>query len=80
MQKVSILIPAYNEEAALQYLFERLVILMDANETFAWEVLLVNDGSTDSTLILMSQIHEKDNRFNYLDLSRNYGKEVAMLA
>jgi len=80
MQKVSILIPAYNEEAALQYLFERLVKLMDANDKFAWEVLFVNDGSTDSTLILMSQIHEKDNRFNYLDLSRNYGKEVAMLA
>jgi len=80
MQKVSILIPAYNEEAALRYLFERLVKLMDANDKFVWEVLFVNDGSTDSTLILMSQIHEKDNRFNYLDLSRNYGKEIAMLA
>ena len=80
MQKVSILIPAYNEEASLQFLFERLVKLMDANDKFNWEVLFVNDGSTDSTLILMSQIHEKDDRFNYLDLSRNYGKEVAMLA
>jgi len=80
MQKVSILIPAYNEEASLQFLFERLVKLMDANDKFNWEVLFVNDGSTDSTLILMSQIHEKDNRFNYLDLSRNYGKEIAMLA
>jgi len=80
MQKVSILIPAYNEEASLHYLFERLVILMNANDKFVWEVLLVNDGSTDSTLILMSQMHEKDDRFNYLDLSRNYGKEIAMLA
>ena len=80
MQKISILIPAYNEEASLQFLFERLVNLMDANNKFAWEVLLVNDGSTDNTLLLLSQIHEKDNRFNYLDLSRNYGKEVAMLA
>ena len=80
MQKISILIPAYNEEASLQFLFERLVTLMDANNKFAWEVLLVNDGSTDNTLLLLSQIHEKDNRFNYLDLSRNYGKEVAMLA
>ena len=80
MQKVSILIPAYNEEASLQYLFERLIILMNANDKFVWEVLFVNDGSTDSTLILMSQIHEKDPRFNYLDLSRNYGKEIAMLA
>ena len=80
MQKVSILIPAYNEEDSLQYLIERLVKLMDANEKYTWEVLFVNDGSTDNTLFLLSQIHEKDHRFNYLDLSRNFGKEIAMLA
>ena len=80
MKKISILIPVYNEEASLHFLFERLLSLMNANSRFAWEVLLVNDGSKDNTLMLLSQIHEKDNRFNYLDLSRNYGKEVAMLA
>jgi len=80
MKKISILIPAFNEEASIKYLFERLQILMDVNVRFDWEVLLVNDGSTDKTLLLLSQMHEKDNRFNYLDLSRNYGKEVAMLA
>jgi len=80
MVKVSILIPAYNEEASLKYLFERLEAMMDANEKFAWEVLMVNDGSKDNTLMVLAQMHEKDNRFNYLDLSRNYGKEVAMLA
>lgn len=80
MLKVSILIPAYNEEASLTYLFERLEAMMEANKKFEWEVLLVNDGSKDNTLLLMSQRHEKDGRFNYLDLSRNYGKEVAMLA
>ena len=80
MKKISILIPAFNEEASIKYLFERLQILMNVNVRFDWEVLLVNDGSTDKTLLLLSQMHEKDNRFNYLDLSRNYGKEVAMLA
>jgi len=80
MKKISILIPVFNEEDSLQFLFERLLILMNANVRFAWEVLLVNDGSTDNTLLLLSQIHEKDKRFNYLELSRNYGKEVAMLA
>ena len=80
MKKISILIPAFNEEASIKYLFERLQILMDVNVRFDWEVLLVNDGSTDKTLLLLSQMYEKDNRFNYLDLSRNYGKEVAMLA
>lgn len=80
MKKISILIPVYNEEASLQHLFERLERLINANGRFAWEVLLVNDGSTDNTLMLLSFMHEKNNRFNYLDLSRNYGKEIAMLA
>lgn len=80
MKKVSILIPAYNEESTLILLFERLVLLMNNTTNYEWEVLMVNDGSRDNTLILMSQMHEMDNRFNYLDLSRNYGKETALLA
>jgi len=80
MKKISILIPVFNEEASLKHLFERLESLIIAIGRFEWEVLLVNDGSTDNTLVLLSQMHEKDKRFNYLDLSRNYGKEVAMLA
>ncbi len=80
MKKVSILIPAYNEESTLVLLFDRLVALMNSQKNYEWEVLLVNDGSSDNSLLLMSQMYEKDNRFNYLDLSRNYGKETAMLA
>jgi len=80
MKKISILIPAYNEESALVLLFDRLVALMNATRDYDWEVLLVNDGSNDNSLLVMSQMHAKDNRFNYLDLSRNYGKETAMLA
>jgi polyisoprenyl-phosphate glycosyltransferase len=80
MKKISILIPAYNEESALVLLFNRLVALMNATRDYDWEVLLVNDGSNDNSLLVMSQMHAKDNRFNYLDLSRNYGKETAMLA
>ena len=80
MKKVSVLIPTYNEESTLIALFDRLVALMDSMTGYEWEVLLVNDGSSDNSLLLMSQMHGKDNRFNYLDLSRNYGKETAMLA
>jgi len=80
MKKVSILIPAYNEEASLHYLYDRLQALFTQRTDYDWEVLFVNDGSTDNTLVLLNQIHTKDNRFNYLDLSRNYGKELAMLA
>ena len=80
MKKVSILIPAYNEENSIHYLYDRLQILFAQNIDYEWEVLFVNDGSSDNTLVLLQQIHTKDNRFNYLDLSRNFGKELAMLA
>lgn len=80
MKKVSVLIPAYNEQESLLMLYERLRALMDAHTEYAWEVVFVNDGSRDHTLVLLAQLHEKDLRINYVDLSRNYGKEVAMLA
>ena len=80
MKKVSVLIPAYNEQESLLMLYERLRALMDAHTEYAWEVVFVNDGSRDHTLVLLTQLHEKDLRINYVDLSRNYGKEVAMLA
>lgn len=79
MKKVSVLIPAYNEQESLLMLYERLRALMDVHTGYAWEVVFVNDGSRDHTLVLLAQLHEKDLRINYVDLSRNYGKEVAML-
>jgi len=80
MKRVSILIPAYNEEESLPLLYRRLADLMDTQPTYAWEVLFVNDGSRDHTLAILAQLRESDPRINYLDLSRNYGKEAAMLA
>ena len=80
MKKVTILIPCYNEEASLPRLFEALAQLMDSNANYDWEVLFVNDGSRDATLQLIREIRQKDSRFCYIDLSRNFGKEAAMLA
>ncbi|MDR0798314.1 MAG: glycosyltransferase family 2 protein [Dysgonamonadaceae bacterium] len=79
-KKVSILIPAYNEEKSLASLYQRLQVLMNAHAAYDWEVLFVNDGSKDNTLWILKQLREKDSRINYLDLSRNFGKEAAMLA
>ena len=53
MKKVSILIPAYNEEASLPLLYSELAKLMDDSdlaEKYEWEILFVNDGSRDRTL------------------------------
>ena len=77
---VTILVPAYNEQEVLHLLYERLVKLMDSNPKYNFEVLLVNDGSKDNTYQIMQELREKDKRFCYLNLSRNYGKETAMIA
>ena len=80
MKKVSILIPFYNEQEVLPSLFERLQSLIDSNDNYQWEVMLINDGSTDNSLCLVKQMRLRDKRFRYIDLSRNFGKEIAMLA
>ena len=78
--KVSILIPCYNEEASLPLLYDELVNLMNAHPKYEWEVLVVNDGSRDSTIEVIKDLRQKDSRICYVDLSRNFGKEAAMLA
>lgn len=77
---ITILTPAYNEEDVLPLLQERLAKLMDEHTAYDFEVLVVNDGSKDGTLSLLQNFHQKDARFNYLNLSRNFGKETAMIA
>lgn len=80
MKKISILIPCYNEEASLPLLYNELVKLMDSHSNYAWEILMINDGSKDRTLEIIKDLRKKDNRICYVDLSRNFGKEKAMLA
>ena len=80
MKKVSILIPCYNEEQSLPLLYPELKKLMDGEVMYEWEVLFVNDGSKDNTLNIIKVLRSADNRINYVNLSRNFGKENAMLA
>lgn len=80
MKKISILIPCYNEEASLPLLYNELVKLMNSHSNYAWEILMINDGSKDRTLEIIKDLRNKDNRICYVDLSRNFGKEKAMLA
>ncbi len=77
---VSILVPAYNEQDVLHLLYERLNSIMNENSKYNFEVLFVNDGSKDNTLNIIQDLRRNDNRICYLNLSRNYGKETAMIA
>ena len=80
MKKISIIVPAYNEEESIPYLEKRLVALMNNMKNYEFEVLFVNDGSKDKTLELIKNLRERDERFCYVNFSRNFGKEVAMIA
>lgn len=80
MKTVSLLIPCYNEQQSLPALYDALRQLMERNSRYAWEVIMVNDGSTDGTLDVIKQLRSRDSRIAYIDLSRNFGKENAMLA
>lgn len=80
MKKITIIVPAYNEEESLPYLYERLEKLMNSIENYEFELLFVNDGSKDNTLELIKEYRQKDSRISYVDFSRNFGKETAMIA
>lgn len=77
---VTILVPAYNEEDVLNMLYERVSKIMNSLTNYNFEILFVNDGSSDKTLDILKTLREKDNRICYLNLSRNFGKEIAMIA
>ena len=80
-KKVSILLPAYNEEASFGLLEQCMSQVICDNPDYDWEFLLVNDGSSDNTLQLMEKLYQQDSaHYSFLDLSRNYGKEIAMMA
>lgn len=77
---VSILIPAYNEEEVLNMLYERLKKIIDSNTKYNFEILFINDGSKDNTLKIIKKLRSIDSNVCYLNLSRNFGKETAMIA
>lgn len=79
-KKVSIMIPAYNEERSIPLLYAELTKLANENSEYDWEFLFVNDGSRDATLQFIRRLRTQDERVCYVDLSRNFGKENAMLA
>lgn len=85
MKKVTLLIPVYNEEESLDSLYSALCVLLENSHPslkakYDWEVILVDDGSSDKSLEKIRALNAKDPRIRYVSLSRNFGKENAMLA
>ncbi len=80
MKKITIIVPAYNEEESLPFLYERIEKIMNSIENYEFELLFVNDGSKDKTIELIKEYKKEDERISYVDFSRNFGKETAMIA
>lgn len=80
MKKVTIIIPAYNEAESFDDIKVNMQEVVRNNIDYEWEILLINDGSTDETLQKMEKLCIADKHYHYIDLSRNYGKEIAIMA
>lgn len=76
---ISVIAPAYNEEEVLPEFHKRLTSVF-ANLPYYLEVIYVNDGSKDKTLATIKTLRNSDDRITIVDLSRNFGKEIAMTA
>jgi glycosyltransferase involved in cell wall biosynthesis len=76
---LSIVVPSYNEEEVLTEFHKRISEVLDSVPVNA-EIIYVNDGSIDNSLTIMRNLRESDPRIAIIDLSRNFGKEIAMTA
>ena len=80
-QSLSVVVPVHNEEAVLPEFHRRLAAALDGLAAdFATEIVYVNDGSGDASMRQLVELHESDVRVAVIDLSRNFGKEIAMSA
>lgn len=80
MEKISLIVPCYNEEESLPTLYKELQRVTSQMCEYEFEMLFVDDGSKDKTLSLLKQMASEDERVKYISFSRNFGKESAMYA
>lgn len=77
---ITIIIPCFNEEEALPVYYHAMCPVMEQMNDATFELLFIDDGSSDSTLLKMKQLHLQDSRCKYFSFSRNFGKEAAIYA
>ncbi|MDO5776429.1 MAG: glycosyltransferase family 2 protein [Eubacteriales bacterium] len=77
--KLSIIVPCYNEQEALPFFYDEFRKAL-SHSVFDYELIFVNDGSTDETLSCIKELAKRDENVKYLSFSRNFGKEAAMYA
>lgn len=79
LPSISVVAPAYNEKDVLKTFYSRVTNVLSGMGV-EYEIVLVNDGSNDNTLSIMHELCTNDNHITVVDLSRNFGKEIALTA
>jgi glycosyltransferase involved in cell wall biosynthesis len=76
-ESISVIVPAYNEEESLKELHSRLSkVLVDLTDS--WEIIFINDGSTDNTIQVLKELWQKDQRVKVINFRRNFGKSAVL--
>jgi polyisoprenyl-phosphate glycosyltransferase len=79
-QLLTLAVPFYNEAATIQAFADAILPVLDAVPDTQWEIVCVDDGSSDGTLLKLVALAQADKRFRVLEFSRNFGKEAARTA
>ena len=80
MEKISVIVPCYNEEKALPYFYKEIYKIAIEMSNIDFEFIFVDDGSKDNTLSILRELRKQDKRCRYISFSRNFGKEAAIYA
>lgn len=80
MDKISIIVPCYNEEESLPHFYKETTKHLKAIDTIDYEMIFIDDGSKDHTIDILKVLSLQDERCQYYSFSRNFGKEAAMYA
>lgn len=77
--ELSLIVPCYNEAEVIEYFYARTAVVMNQVDP-RFEMIFINDGSSDRTAAKIIALHHRDPRVKLIDFSRNFGKEIAMTA
>lgn len=80
MKTISYIVPIYNEAEGIAEFLDKLLPVVKKNKKYSYEVLLIDDGSSDGSLKILQEFAEKDPKIKVVAFSRNFGKEMALTA
>lgn len=80
MEKISIIVPCYNEQETIPIFYNEILRVMLEMNNYEFEIIGIDDGSKDGTLKILKELASKNHVFKYISFSRNFGKEAAIYA